>query len=83
MERKEIDSKVKELIAQYADCDVQSINDHNGLEKDLGLDSLDRVELVMNIEKEFNICISDDKADSATTVKDIVDITEEAISNNE
>jgi len=82
MERKKIDSKVKELIAQFADCEVSIINDNIDLENDLGLDSIDRLELVMNIEKEFNVCVSDDVADNATTVKDFVDMTEKAILNN-
>ncbi|WP_304633340.1 acyl carrier protein, partial [uncultured Muribaculum sp.] len=46
--------------------------------KDLGADSLDTVELIMEFEKEFGITIPDDKAEGITTVKDAIDYIEAA-----
>ncbi len=44
----------------------------------LGFDSLDRVELVMLIEEEFGIAISDEAADSITTVRDVIKVIEQS-----
>lgn len=49
------------------------------LEEDLGMDSLDHVELVMFIEEEFEIEIDDEKADSIKTVADIIKLVDSII----
>ena len=71
--------RVLSLIAKQLDREVDSISPEASFVDDLGADSIEIVELVMAIEDEFNITISDDEAEKIVTVKDAVDkITEEA-----
>lgn len=74
MNREEIEVKVKEIVAEKAECEISEVNDQTNLEETLGMDSLDRVELLMEIEKEFGITIPDDDADKVITTKDCVDL---------
>ena len=74
MSRKEIEEKVKEIVAEKAECEISEVNDQTNLEETLGMDSLDRVELLMEMEKEFDIIIPDDDADKVITTKDCVDL---------
>ena len=76
MNREEIEVKVKEIIAEKAVCEISEVNEQTNLEETLGMDSLDRVELLMEIEKEFGITIPDDDADKVITTKDCVDLVE-------
>ncbi|ERJ11455.1 acyl carrier protein [Haloplasma contractile] len=64
--------KVKEIIADELSVSSDEIKLETNLQEDLGADSLDAVELVMAIEEEFEIEISDDVAQSMKTVQDIV-----------
>lgn len=66
--------KIKEIIAKQLNKDISEIKDDAEIVKDLGADSLDIVEMVMTIEEEFNVAVSDDKAVNVKTVKDIVDL---------
>lgn len=76
MKREDIEAKVIEIIAEKADCEVSEVKEQTNLEETLCLDSLDRVEVIMNIEKEFCITIADDDAEKAITTKDCVDLVE-------
>jgi acyl carrier protein len=76
MSREEIEVKVKEIVAEKAECEISEVNDQTNLEETLGMDSLDRVELLMEMEKEFGITIPDDDADKVITTKDCVDLVE-------
>ena len=64
--------KVKEVIVNAANIDEDKIKLSASLENDLGLDSLDAVELGMALEEEFGITIDEDKLASFKTVEDIV-----------
>ena len=80
-----MDKEIKEIILRILEdrCDVDrsDVTDESNLEMDLGADSLDRVELVMELEKEFKITISDDEAEKLETFADIV-ATVEALTTN-
>ena len=80
-----MDKEIKEIILRILEdrCDVDrsAVTDESNLEMDLGADSLDRVELVMELEKEFKITISDDEAEKLETFADIV-ATVEALTTN-
>ena len=76
MNREEIEAKVKEIVAEKAECEISEVNDQTNLEETLGMDSLDRVELLLDMEKEFGIFIPDDDADKVITTKDCVDLVE-------
>ena len=78
MNKEQIFSKVKEIIADKNSIEISEIKDDSNLQTDLGLDSLDRVELTMTVEKEFGITISDDDAQEAITPNDYVALVEKA-----
>ena len=68
--------KVKNALAQQFELDPESITADTNLIDDLGADSLDVVELIMSLEDEFGITISDDAAAQLYTVGRIVDYLE-------
>lgn len=74
----EISSKVVEIIKDRLNVAEKDIELTSSFANDLGADSLDTVELIMEFEKEFGISIPDDKAEGITTVKDAIDFIEEA-----
>ena len=68
----EISSKVKAIIVDKLVIDESEVTDESNFMSDLGADSLDTVELIMEFEKEFNIQISDEDAEKIQTVADVV-----------
>ncbi len=64
--------KVKKIIAGQLSVDEEKINVETNLIEDLKADSLDVVELIMDLEQEFNIEIPDEDLPKITTVKDII-----------
>ena len=68
----EIASRVKALIVDKLGVDEKQVTDKASFTTDLGADSLDTVELIMEFEKEFGINIPDDKAEGIQTVGDAV-----------
>ena len=73
----EIESKVKEIIAEKLGVDEENVKPEASFTHDLGADSLDTVELIMEFEKAFNITIPDDKAEKIATVGDAIAYIEE------
>lgn len=74
----EIESKVKEIIADKLGVDEADVKPEASFTNDLGADSLDTVELIMEFEKSFNITIPDDQAEKITTVGDAIAYIENA-----
>lgn len=68
-----IEDKVKRILAERLEIDPSEIRPDAQFVNDLGADSLDIVELLMSLEDEFDIEISDDEAEHIMTVKDAVD----------
>lgn len=64
--------RVKEMIKEELNVPEEKITLQARLAEDLGADSIDAVELIMNIEDEFNIQVSDELAQSIKTVGDLV-----------
>ena len=64
--------KVREIISKELNLDPSKVTLEASLESDLGADSLDAVEVIMALEDEFGIEISDDAAQTIKTVGDIV-----------
>ena len=73
----EIESKVKEIIADKLGVDEADVKPEVSFTNDLGADSLDTVELIMEFEKSFNITIPDDQAEKIATVGDAIAYIEE------
>ena len=73
----EIESKVKAIIVDKLGVDEAEVKAEASFTNDLGADSLDTVELIMDFEKEFGISIPDDKAEKIATVGDAIAYIEE------
>ena len=73
----EIESKVKAIIVDKLGVDEADVKPEASFRNDLGADSLDTVELIMEFEKEFGISIPDDKAEKIGTVGDAIAYIEE------
>jgi acyl carrier protein len=68
----DIDAKVKEIIMNKLGVDDGQVTPEASFTNDLGADSLDTVELVMEFEKAFNLQIPDEDAEKIATVGDAV-----------
>ncbi len=77
----EIATKVKSIIVDKLGVDEKEVVETAHFANDLGADSLDTVELIMELEKEFNINIPEDAAEHIETVGDAIKFIEEAQSN--
>lgn len=64
---------VKKLIASKLNIEVDKLTNEASFARDLGADSLDQVELIMEFEKQFNISIPDDHAEKITTVGEAIE----------
>ena len=73
----EIAARVKAIIVDKLGVDESEVNPEASFTNDLGADSLDTVELIMEFEKEFNISIPDDQAEKISTVGDAVSYVEQ------
>lgn len=65
--------RIIELLEGYDKVTATEITEESSFNKDLGLDSLDVVEVVMEVEHEFNIQIPDEEADSLKSVGQTID----------
>lgn len=72
----DIAQKVKGIIVDKLGVNESEVTDSASFTNDLGADSLDTVELIMEFEKEFNVSIPDDEAEKIATVKDAIDFLE-------
>ncbi|MEJ2661036.1 MAG: acyl carrier protein, partial [Desulfobacteraceae bacterium] len=61
------------IIAEKLSVDLEEVVEEASFVDDLGADSLDLVELIMSMEEEFDIDISDEDAEKLVTVKDAID----------
>ena len=72
-------TKVKAIIVDKLGVDESEVTNDASFTNDLGADSLDTVELIMELEKEFDIQIPDDEAEGIVTVGDAISFVEKAI----
>ena len=66
----DVAERVKKIVVEHLNVDAEKVSDGASFIEDLGADSLDIVELVMEFEKEFNIDIPDEDAEKLRTVGD-------------
>lgn len=69
--------KMKKILAEQLDADIDSITMDTDIQDDLGADSLDVVEMLMSIEDEFEIEIPDDQIENLKTVGSVVEYIQE------
>ena len=75
----EIIEKVQTIIAEKLSVDVADVTPESSFTNDLGADSLDTVELIMEFEKEFGLSIPDDQAEKIVTVGDAIAFIEKQV----
>lgn len=73
----DIAGKVKAIIVEKLGVEESEVTTEANFINDLGADSLDTVELIMELEKEFGISIPDEKAEGIATVQDAISYVEE------
>ena len=79
--REEIESGVREVIARCMELETDEVKNDDLMKEDIGCDSIDCVEIVMELEKEFGINIPDNEVDAAAgwTVSELCDYVEERL----
>lgn len=80
MQYEEIVKKVKDIIVDKLGVEESEVTETASFTNDLGADSLDTVELLMEFEKVFGIKIHDDETSTIATVKDAIDKIQEKLS---
>ncbi len=68
--------KIKEILADQLDADIDDMTMNTDIAKDLGADSLDVVELLMSIEDEFSVEIPDEEIENIKTIGELVEYIE-------
>jgi acyl carrier protein len=76
----DVESKVKAIIVDKLGVDESEVTHEANFTNDLGADSLDTVELIMEFEKEFDISIPDEDAENIATVGNAVEYLQEKVS---
>ena len=79
MERKEIESKVNDFLVEEMEIEAGDINDNARLKEDLGLDSLDFVDIVVIVEKTFGFKLKPEEMANVLTVKTFYDYIESKV----
>ena len=74
--RDEIKEKVIQIVCDNLGVSKEQVTDSTSFTEDIGADSLDIVELVMELEEEFEITIPDDQAEKIKTVGEAIDYIE-------
>ena len=74
-----VEEKVKKIIADKLSVDLDEVVPDASFVDDLGADSLDLVELIMTMEEEFDVEISDEDAETLVTVKDAIEYTKKQV----
>ena len=73
----EVSQRVKSIIVDKLGVEESEVTENASFTNDLGADSLDTVELIMEFDKEFNISIPDDQAEKISTVGDAIAYVEQ------
>ncbi|MBE9523115.1 MAG: acyl carrier protein [Proteobacteria bacterium] len=71
-----IEEKIKKIICEQLEVNEKDVVPEASFVDDLGADSLDQVELIMAMEEEFDISISDEEAEKIATVRDAIEYVE-------
>ncbi|CAL4326411.1 acyl carrier protein [Buchnera aphidicola] len=75
-----IEKRIKKIITEKLDIKEEEIFNTASFVNDLGADSLDIVELIMSLEEEFNIEISDEEAETINTIQQSIDYVKNRVS---
>ena len=73
-----VQEKIKKIICEQLEVDEKDVVPEASFIEDLGADSLDQVELIMAMEEEFDISISDEDAEKIATVQNAIEYVEKS-----
>jgi acyl carrier protein len=76
-----VEQRVIEIVCEHLAVNKETVTRNTSFIEDIGADSLDIVELVMELEEEFDIQIPDDQAEKIKTVGEAIDYIENAVKN--
>lgn len=79
MNRQDIEKKVTDILVDKLGVEPEEVKSEADFREDLGGDSLDLVMVVMEIEKDFSISVTDEEADQVNTVADIFGLVEKHV----
>ena len=82
MERKEIEEKVRAFLIDDLEIDEEKISDDAKLQEDMGIDSLDFVDIVVIVEKNFGFKIKPEEMADVKTLTQFCDYIEQKVANN-
>ena len=68
-----VEERVKKVLAEQLAIKEEDIADDASLIEDLGADSLDIIEIMMGLENEFDLSVSDEEAEKTKTVKEVIE----------
>ena len=80
MTRQDIEKKVTDILVDKMGVEPEEVKSEADFREDLGGDSLDLVMVIMEIEKDFSISVTDEEADQVNTVADIIGLVEKHVS---
>lgn len=83
LDRDTLKQEIIPIIAETAGVDKARITEDDVLKDNLGLDSLDTVDLIINLESKFNITMLEDNIDSSFKVSDVISLIEREIKETE
>lgn len=83
MTRQEIFDDVVEAISNQVCIDGEKLSEKTILHENLAMDSLDDVEVVMELEDKYNIDVSDDDASKCVTIGDVIDLIDRMVNGQE
>lgn len=72
--RTEVEGKFIELVSEKVDADIFNVTLDANFQDDLGFDSLDAIEILMEAEREFGVTIPDDRIEHIKTVREAIDL---------
>lgn len=76
MNRQDIEKKVTDILVDKLGVEPEEVKNEADFREDLGGDSLDLMIVIMEIEKDFSISVTDEEADQVKTVADIIGLVE-------
>lgn len=79
MTRQDIEKKVTDILVDKLGVGPEEVKSEADFREDLGGDSLDLMMVVMKVEREFRISVTDEEADQVKTVADIIDLVEKHV----
>lgn len=70
---------IRSILLCHLNLNFEEVQPHSRIVEDLGADSLDKVELIMEFEKAFNVVIEDEEIEGISTVNDVLDLINKKI----